>query len=116
MKTTIRTGSFETNSSSTHALVMTTVDEYREWKNGNLYYSADQGRFMSLEETMDCYQNYVEYRDCEWEPLDEGDYISRGIAESLNHYNAANKHSYSIWAEDEGELNGVAGICFYIGD
>ena len=37
MKSTIRQGVFETNSSSTHACVILPVKEYMRWKNENLY-------------------------------------------------------------------------------
>ena len=34
----IRFGTFETNSSSTHSLVMCTQDEYKAWDRGEVYY------------------------------------------------------------------------------
>ena len=41
MKTTIREGVFETNSSSTHSLVMMEESEFKKWKDGKLFYNED---------------------------------------------------------------------------
>ena len=41
MKTTIREGVFETNSSSTHSLIMLPESEFKKWKNGELLYQED---------------------------------------------------------------------------
>ncbi len=37
----IRNGVFETNSSSTHALVICTDEEFDKWRSGKLYYTND---------------------------------------------------------------------------
>lgn len=47
---TLRTGVFETNSSSTHSITMCTQDEYDRWKDGELYYLEDSERFVTKEE------------------------------------------------------------------
>lgn len=39
--TQVRLGVFETNSSSTHSLVVCTKEEYEKWKSGELYYLQD---------------------------------------------------------------------------
>ena len=41
MKRIIRTGIFETNSSSTHSLTMMSLDEFNKWKSGELLYDPD---------------------------------------------------------------------------
>jgi hypothetical protein len=41
MKKQIRNGVFETNSSSTHSLVICTKAQYEKWKNGELVYISD---------------------------------------------------------------------------
>lgn len=41
MTTQIRIGVFETNSSSTHSLVVCTREEYDKWNSGELYYLED---------------------------------------------------------------------------
>lgn len=38
MKTTVRQGVFETNSSSVHSLTMATKDDYEKFENGELFY------------------------------------------------------------------------------
>lgn len=46
MKVQIRRGVFETNSSSTHSLVITTQDDFTKWKNGEVYLDKDTGDFV----------------------------------------------------------------------
>lgn len=41
MKTTIREGVFETNSSSTHSLIMMEESKFKKWKDGELFYHED---------------------------------------------------------------------------
>lgn len=43
MKRQIRRGTFETNSSSTHAIVMCTESDYDKWKEDNLYIFTGSG-------------------------------------------------------------------------
>lgn len=44
MRTQIRRGTFETNSSSMHSLTMCSEDTYEKWKNGELlFYGWDEG-------------------------------------------------------------------------
>lgn len=47
---TIRIGTFETNSSSTHSITMCMEDEFEKWKNGDLYYLISEERFLNKEE------------------------------------------------------------------
>lgn len=47
---TIRQGTFETNSSSTHSLTMCSGSEFDKWKNGELFYSESHDKFVSKEE------------------------------------------------------------------
>lgn len=46
MKIQIRRGVFETNSSSTHSLVITTQDDFAKWTNGEVYLDRDTGKFV----------------------------------------------------------------------
>lgn len=46
----IRIGVFETNSSSTHSLTICSKAEYDAWKNGDMLFSIDSGKFMTMEE------------------------------------------------------------------
>lgn len=47
---TIRTGVFETNSSSTHSITMCTANEYEKWRKGELYYCDYNEEFVTKEE------------------------------------------------------------------
>ena len=47
---TIRIGTFETNSSSTHSITMCMEDEFEKWKKGDLYYLISEERFLNKEE------------------------------------------------------------------
>lgn len=50
MKIQIRQGTFETNSSSTHSLVLCKANDVSEWKKGNKYFCFNENKFYSLEE------------------------------------------------------------------
>lgn len=64
----IRTGVFETNSSSVHSLTIVTAEDYRKWGDGELSFDrweeklvqipADNDRYLSSEQ----YYDYVRYR------------------------------------------------------
>ena len=45
---TIRIGTFETNSSSTHSITLCMKEDYKKWENGELYYYDE--RLVSKEE------------------------------------------------------------------
>lgn len=49
----IRRNVFETNSSSTHTLVITTESEYSDWIKGTVVYDGYQERLISIEEAME---------------------------------------------------------------
>ena len=121
MRLTIRPETFETNSSSTHSLIMMSDDEYRAWKNGDAFLSFDTGSFESREQILEYYGAYVSWDGYEWVPKleengggwSEQNWYANSISRSLNECNAADRSS-GIWIEDEGELNGVHGVCFYL--
>jgi len=46
MKTTIRQGVFETNSSSTHSLTMVSESEWERFKSGELVYDRDKNELV----------------------------------------------------------------------
>lgn len=54
--TQVRLGVFETNSSSTHSLVVCTKEEYEKWKSGELLYD---GEFITSEEALLQIQKYT---------------------------------------------------------
>ena len=49
MKIQIRTGLFETNSSSTHALTVCSESTYEDWKAGKCYYDTWDKEIVSVE-------------------------------------------------------------------
>ena len=46
----VRRETFETNSSSTHSITMCSESDFDKWKNGELYYCNDDGKFYNNEE------------------------------------------------------------------
>lgn len=50
MKVQIRTGLFETNSSSVHSCTIASISDYDDWKAGNSMLNLDSGEFVSIEE------------------------------------------------------------------
>lgn len=58
MKIQIRTGIFETNSSSTHSLIITTKENYNKWVDGELYiYRYGNHQFVTKEEVIKATKN-----------------------------------------------------------
>lgn len=48
----IRNNVFETNSSSTHSICITTKNKFQEWVNGNVYYSSWCDKFVDKDEVI----------------------------------------------------------------
>lgn len=46
---TVRLGTFETNSSSTHSLTMCMESDYKKWKNGEMYWNRWNDELVSKE-------------------------------------------------------------------
>lgn len=46
----IRIGVFETNSSSTHSLTICSKAEFEAWQKGDVLFSIDSDKFMTMEE------------------------------------------------------------------
>lgn len=63
MKIAIRRGVFETNSSSTHSLVMCSENEFDQWKEGKLLYDSYNEELISKEEVFDIYREDVQYNN-----------------------------------------------------
>lgn len=47
---TVRLGTFETNSSSTHSITMCMESDYKKWKNGEMYWHRWNDELVSKEE------------------------------------------------------------------
>lgn len=72
MKIKIRQGVFETNSSSTHSLVICTADEYAAFKNGDLMLDAYSEKLIPLD------QNAIKedrYQFKTYDNWDSGDWV-----------------------------------------
>lgn len=50
MKTTVRQGVFETNSSSTHSLTMCILEDYEAWQKGEVYFDRYKKTFVKAED------------------------------------------------------------------
>lgn len=62
---TIRSGVFETNSSSTHSLNICTEDEFNKWINGELLYDDWNEEFVENSEGNKG-KTYEEFGDSDW--------------------------------------------------
>ena len=78
MKVTVRQGTFETNSSSTHTLSIYNTERWNAFKNGELYIDYYNNAFVSEDELQERYNaavtNKEDYPIEDW-MLDEGIYI-----------------------------------------
>lgn len=64
MKIQIRQGLFETNSSSTHSLIISTEDDYNKWVDGKVYLDKDSGIFVTEEQIIEW------AKQCRWVDTD----------------------------------------------
>ena len=64
----IRRGVFETNSSSTHSMVVMDHDDFTKWFHGDLYWNPEANIFHSPEEAVELRKQYKE--NSRW-PVDE---------------------------------------------
>ena len=72
---TIRNQTFETNSSSTHSMVICTDEEYEKWSNGELFASRWCSGFKTKEDVIEeCKQEYSEMFDSEGNFISDDDY------------------------------------------
>lgn len=56
---TIRKGTFETNSSSTHSITMCMESEYEKWKAGEIYYLDAEGVFVTPEKRKEILREFL---------------------------------------------------------
>jgi len=78
---TFRKGIFETNSSSTHSLVILTKEEYEKWNKGEILYNPYEQTFIpnEYEDSLsfpDDYFTYEEYADSDYLENTETNYTS----------------------------------------
>lgn len=69
----IRHGVFETNSSSTHSMVVCSEEDYQKWVDGELLY--DYGSLVKREELdqeyLEDYKTYDQFMDSDYEEVGE---------------------------------------------
>lgn len=70
---TIRIGTFETNSSSTHSITMCMAEEYEKWKNGEMYYDRWGCELVSKEEAKKAFAKWREEFIADNPGFDEND-------------------------------------------
>ena len=95
---TIRLGTFETNSSSTHSMVICTEEEYEKWANGELYASRWEDGFKTKEEVIEeARKEYYEKFDSEGNFIPDDEYET--VEEFLNDWHTE-WYNLDNWAGD----------------
>lgn len=88
----IRIGVFETNSSSTHTLVVCTDEELEKWKKGEMIYEYGEGLIPSnYTNTPSDGETFEAFMDNEYLEIDSYTYVTKG-GEKLN---IICKHGYN---------------------
>lgn len=66
-----RLGMFESNSSSTHSMIIGTEDDYKKWENGEMLYDRyNTHSFCTKEEAIDFLRGYSWYKDINFDTID----------------------------------------------
>lgn len=95
---TIRLGTFETNSSSTHSIVICNEEEYEKWAKGELYASRWKDGFKTKEEVIEeAKKEYYERFDSEGNFIPDDEYET--IEEFLNDWHTE-WYNLDDWAGD----------------
>lgn len=110
MKVQIRFGTFETNSSSTHSLVILNKQEYNDWLNGRLFFDRNGSR-ISGDEYNSCYAAQLKFAEQKFAE-DYEKYKDWGCPEDLaQHETDILMNTYNIDAIDEHRV--IDGIDVY---
>ena len=80
----IRRGTFETNSSSTHSITMCNESDFDKWKNGELYYCNDDGKFYNDEERSRLIKEHIIYNKAKY---DNGNYTYKDVTVDYKYLN-----------------------------
>ncbi|MFI3231059.1 MAG: hypothetical protein R3Y29_05870 [bacterium] len=78
MKMTIRQGVFETNSSSTHAVTITTLETYNRWLSDELFIRLKGGadyEFVEKEEILEKFRKMYDEKNQEFDENDFYDFV-----------------------------------------
>ena len=106
----IRSGVFETNSSSTHSLTMCTQEEFDKWKRGELLFDCYSERFADIVEMTDydkekARNNYDSVRGSywkEWSQLSDEEinsWYNKYANENLRDKHSFGLQTYREWSE-----------------
>lgn len=86
----IRRNIFETNSSSTHALVILTDQEFNDWKNNKLYINFYNTELLPLDKAKQLYEEhkskYNTFNDFEWEYIRGSEFMNYTIFNNMDEY------------------------------
>ena len=85
MRTAIRQGVFETNSSSTHSLTLCTVQDYRRWKDGDVYLSIYNKKGLPKFCTEEQALEWINWNKYSWAP-EEYENLDDHLAEYYDIY------------------------------
>lgn len=76
----IRKSIFETNSSSTHSLILCLQDEYNDWERGKLFLNQsyrkefrEAGNFLTKENVIKLLKDTGDYEDVDFDSVSEGE-------------------------------------------
>lgn len=80
---TIRLGTFETNSSSTHSITMCMENEYQDWLDGKKYFCENEGRIVDAEERMEILKRHIiqDRLEYDWE---KGTCEYKGVIQTIS--------------------------------
>jgi len=108
MKRQIRIGVFETNSSSTHSLVMMSKDKFEKFKGGEVFWY--EGNILSKQEILDCVKTYswVKSDDLTLENLEEE---LDGEMKTYDNYSRDMETFYEEYKTESGEI--VVSLGYY---
>ncbi len=104
MKRQIRIGTFETNSSSTHSLVMMSKDKFEKFEKGELFWY--DGEILSKTEILEIVKKWDE--DITLENLEEE---LDGELKTYDNYSGDRETFYSEYTTDGGEV--VVSLGYY---
>lgn len=104
----IRNGVFETNSSSTHSLILCMEDDYKNWLQGNVFLNEnwgkefkDAGNFLDKETAIKLLKNSG-YDDVDFNSVSDNELIQIFTDNSIYTYeNYLEENEYLEWFEHE---------------
>jgi hypothetical protein len=116
----IREGTFETNSSSTHSLTICSSDEYKAWEKGETVFNEDSGTFVKLTDLYDASieaakKNLEYYRPKKATEKSNEDYYKRRVAILEYVLEHANKEFFEPFIKRVLDRNGEVVSIFDFG-